>query len=86
MTMTELRHLGDQLVRYERPEVLRSQRPGVPEYQFTWEEAGETFVLGESANATLTELTHLLEHLARVNDRPDLLLQYEAELGQDLGM
>lgn len=86
ITPMELRHLGEQLVPYERSEMLHSQRPGVPEYQFTWEEAGETFVLGESANVTLTELMHLLEHLVRVNDRPDLLLQYEAELRQDLGM
>lgn len=86
ITPMDLRHLGEQLVRYERPEVLHSQRPGVPEYQFTWEEVGETFVLGESANVTLEELTHLLEQLVPVNDRPDLLIQYEAELQKDLGM
>jgi hypothetical protein len=80
LTFTEFKHLAEQLGRYEHPEVLRFQRPGVPEYQFTWEEAGETFVLGESANLTLPELTHLLEQLVRVNDHPDLLRQYEAEL------
>jgi hypothetical protein len=83
LTLREFKNLAEQLGRYEHPEVLRFQRPGVPEYQFTWQEAGETFVLGESANLTLSELTHLLEQLVRVNDRPDLLLQYQAELDSD---
>lgn len=48
-------------------------------YQFTLR-GEQTFLMGEASSFSQTELFQLLEHLVVINDRPELIAQYQAEL------